>query len=263
MLLKHDISAIPFDKIKNLDTVKDFVSYYKLKNAWSWLADQLYAHLATHKLPSKNQEGQYDGEQYLKMNLTTAWEQGLWRMITKVNRSILVDKQTSPVGLTVCGLIPIYMAAHKKYNGIKYSQWTNIDKMVDNRLFEAMTDSQGMGFVDGSNSLNCYGLGSEELLQLRDLGLNGHSPVTYHTLVGISGTKLKDIPPLARIMLTQIWCAHPINRHELMVLDPHNWDNIPEPLVDVEAMVQLRGTTRNFKETETFDPNVMPWEITK
>jgi hypothetical protein len=82
----------------------------------------------------------------------------------------------------------------------------------------------------------------EELIKIREEGTKEASgkaknPLTCHMLFG-SYQKLSeigDMPKLAKVMMTQIWCAHPANRSRYMVLNPKNWDKMPPVLVDTEV----------------------------
>lgn len=48
-------------------------------------------------------------------------------------------------------------------------------------------------------------------------------------------------------MLTQVWVAHPSLRNEYMVLDPVNWDQMPEPLIPTELH-------------KIITPSKLPWD---
>ena len=97
----------------------------------------------------------------------------------------------------------------------------------------------------------------EDLLQLRDKGLLWRSgpnmgtlrnPLYTHSLYGMKDTDFGEVPDLAQVMLTQIWCAHPENRTKYMVLTPNDWDKIPESLVAPTLFldpVYTTGSTAN------------------
>lgn len=59
-------------------------------------------------------------------------------------------------------------------------------------------------------------------------------PTSSWCLKGIGDTVLGKAPKLVSTMLTQIWVAHPSVRTNYMVLDPYNWDKMPEPLATAE-----------------------------
>jgi hypothetical protein len=43
--------------------------------------------------------------------------------------------------------------------------------------------------------------------------------------------KLAHLPKLTQSMLCQIWLAHPKHRDPLMILDPKNWDLMPQAII--------------------------------
>ena len=57
-------------------------------------------------------------------------------------------------------------------------------------------------------------------------------------------------------MVAQIWLAHPKHRCGDMILDPNDWDNMPQPLIDVD--VGLPSTTN--KVQKSLPSEVMPWD---
>jgi hypothetical protein len=113
---------------------------------------------------------------------------------------------------------------------VGYEQWRGLDNLayvMEPRLLEAVT-------------VVCPSLGSERLLAIRQQGLLQRSGIkagqmkpaeTTWSLTGITDTELGHLPKLTQSLLTQIWLAHPSHRHNLMILDPQNWDRMPEPLI--------------------------------
>jgi hypothetical protein len=72
------------------------------------------------------------------------------------------------------------------------------------------------------------------------------------------GTALAWVPKLTGTMLCQIWVAHPSLRTEYMVLDPVDWDYMPEPLVSPEIFI----TNKAGKSTLTYDASSdLPWNV--
>lgn len=222
---KTDIKLIPFEEIgkgTELD-ILNFISKHQIEESWDWLATQLLAHLAQYSVPSSK-----DGYEFLAYNIgKDPREAGIYKLTACVSRGKLMKVQTSKEHLPVCALVPLYMAAQKQYNNVPYTGWTNIEHLVGKDLYEAMTYELPQ-------------LTSDEILAVREAGLRYYSksgtmkhrnPQTYHTLNNIRNTEIGKMPRLAKVMVTQIWCAHPANRHQYMVLDPNNWDNMPEPLI--------------------------------
>jgi hypothetical protein len=106
----------------------------------------------------------------------------------------------------------------------------------------------------------------EELLEIREMGLvyrtgvkagDPRNPATTYKLYGVQSTAVGGLPELAQTMLTQIWCAHPVNRTKFMVLDPHNWDNIPAPLVSENIFQPATPANTNKYRNDTATD--LPW----
>jgi hypothetical protein len=109
----------------------------------------------------------------------------------------------------------------------------------------------------------------EELLQIRDQGLTFQAgtkrgqtrkPETTYKLYSIQDTQIGKLPLLAQTMLTQTWCAHPVNRTKYMILDPLNWDRLPTPLVteDIFGNSSYQPTTISLVEPKKAVPD-LPW----
>jgi hypothetical protein len=93
---------------------------------------------------------------------------------------------------------------------------------------------------------------AEALLDIRQLGLTIKSgdkmgtlkkPTSAWALSGVQNTEIGLYPKLTQTMLTQIWVAHPSIRNPLMILDPTNWDNMPQPLISHEVLVDTPKKT--------------------
>ncbi len=247
----HDIADIPFEEIEKelgIDVTAeteeqvlvDFIKRYNLGSSWKWLGPQLLAHLATYNVSNAYEEGLIDPLTFLKINVKNhPRERGLWRLITRVTRSKWMTKQTDKEHLPYCALVPLYMAAQKKFNNVPYSAWSilGLQYIVDHALYKAMLPSIGWP--------NQTTLDKQELIEIRNRGLEyaskdgsvkSYNPETYHMLRKLSDTILQGLPSYAVAMLTQIWCAHPSNRHQYMILNPWNWDEMPEPLISTQVL---------------------------
>jgi hypothetical protein len=82
-------------------------------------------------------------------------------------------------------------------------------------------------------------------------------PRWAHKLYGLKSyplaldTKFVELPDYAQAMVAQIWCAHPSNRTEHMILDPNNWDNMPPALLSSDVIPSP-------KKANIFKPNNKP-----
>jgi hypothetical protein len=206
-----------------------------LTNLNTWMLPQILAHYGSWRLV-KNDVGQVLPQETAKQNITTAWHMGLWRVVTRLKRGSLVKLQGSAIGVNYSSLVPIVLAGAKRFQNVPYSRWqlTPDSKLVHQELLEAMFAI----YPD---------LGSDRLLEIREQGLTIKSgakagsvqkATSKWTLTGIQDTELHGLPKLAVTMLAQIWVAHPSLRTELMILDPKNWDNMPEPLLTTEIFQQ-------------------------
>lgn len=91
----------------------------------------------------------------------------------------------------------------------------------------------------------------EELIEFRNQGLTTQSgkdagiqksAISTYGIYGLSKqledgrTGLGSLPQLTRIMLLQTWCAHPSVRSKYSILDPNDWDNMPDPLIEEDVL---------------------------
>lgn len=219
--------------IANENAVVSFAERYAIKESWSWLGPQLIAHLGSYKMAGKL-EGKYNAVEFAQLNIgKDPRELGIYRFITKVARGKLMEKQVLPEHTHYCALVPLYMAAQKKFNNIRYEEWhrERLDILVDKDLFAAMTCEQPVGPVDADELLNIRMAGLSYISKsAKERGATKYyNPETYHALSGVGDSAIGNLPKYAKAMLCQIWCAHPVNRNKYMILDPYAWDNIPEP----------------------------------
>jgi hypothetical protein len=151
----------------------------------------------------------------------------------------------------------------KRMQNIPYETFrglVNLEYVLEPRLLEALDLS-----VD--DLLLCNSLGSHRLLQLRDQGLMQRTGVkagqlkkaeSTWSLTGMAGTEIAHLPKLTQTMLTQIWLAHPSLRTPYMILDPNNWDNLPNPLLTPDIFKAPEPEiTKKQKQEPVVDK--LPW----
>lgn len=228
--------------------VEEFASKWGMKNL-TWFWPQALAHIATWQVDTV--EGQYDPKSLLVKNCKEdMFNKGLYRLCMYNKRGDLLGTQSSGDNRFYCALVPLILAAFKKYKGIKYSQWRaqGLELIVEEKLYEAMH-----GILEAS---------SEDILEARDIGLKIKSgdkigqlrpTLTTYMLYGVGQTVLAELNSLGQIMYTQIWCAHPANRNEYMVLDPSDWDNMPAPLIEADPIAPTAPTARTFLNVSDID----------
>ena len=227
-----------------------------LNRMGSWLLPQLVARFGAWKLVLV--DGSIDVKQTLKYNCEASLEaQACWRL-TRIPRTLLLTKQIALAEYAV--LTPLILAGFKRMQGVGYESWRGLDNLeyvLEPRLYEAVTQT-------------CPDLGSERLLQIRQQGLmtrsgksagQPKSAESTWSLTGISDTELGHLPKLTQSILTQIWLAHPQHRSSLMILDPNNWDRMPEPLIanSVLKTPEPQEIAPLKKNTEETAKTLLPW----
>lgn len=230
--------------------------------SFSWLLPQLYAMIGAFKLP-RNSEGKIDGKRFWSENLdmSNPRNQGIYRFMLLDPRSVLINKQNRANARQYCALVPLVLAAVKQIQNIAYSEWDRdtLQHVVCYSLCEAMLMPR------------CT-LATDIILDLRNQGLmyrtgpntgTTRNASSFFALYGTEDKVFDKLNPLWKVMTTQIWCAHPANRMDCMVLDPGDWDNIPEPLISSEVLMSsTEGTTRKtkVKKEKPMDETELPWD---
>lgn len=228
--MNNKIKTIKFQDFTS--PTEDFLYTNKIdSNMW----ESILAYLASLTKFQYTQEGLIDSRVYISDNFPgDRWHIGLYYFLMSKNRGdIILGQQVKEENLPYCGLVPLVLAAHKKYNDIPYSKWSldGLNIVVNTTLYDVMKLRGTTPDFD-----------PEYLVEVRDIGLvvkTGSKAGTKknpRTNFGLSGiTKIShpifaSLPKMAQVLLTQTWAAHPDNRNKYMVLDINDWDNIPEPL---------------------------------
>lgn len=258
------VVAPEIDKAKlrylaNQEAVKDvWIPKYKLEPILLSVMPQIIAHLG-NKLVRWSEvmtvEGKIDGLKVLRQafDFSSDWEKGLYIFLMLDSRSVYLSTQYKGESRAYCALVPLILYAFKLNQKTKYSQWdrSTLHWVVNRSLCEAMLWEQPTPSRD-------------ELLKARELGLIYQSgakagqmrnPQTTYRLFATKGGALEGYPHLVGAMLTQIWCAHPQNRTQYMVLDPHNWDRMPTPLISENIFASPMPTSLG----STTHSDTMPW----
>lgn len=132
-------------------------------------------------------------------------------------------------------MVPIVLAGFKKYQGIPYSSWSleNLEVLLDQDLAKLVR------VIVPDITLS-------DLLALRNTALTDktgpragipNNPATCTKLNHLADTALGHLPKLAKYMVLQTWACHPSNRNEYMILDPNDWDRVPEPLISKDIFL--------------------------
>jgi hypothetical protein len=175
-------------------------------------------------------------------------DRGLWIFTQLNSRSNWLPAQYKDPGRQWCSLVPLILYAFRLNHSIPYSRWSR----------------EGLGWAVHSNLYSAMlceppQLSREELLEIRSQGLrvksgartgDNRSPATTYRLYGVTHPEFRILPELAQVMLAQIWCAHPENRTKYMILDPKNWDQMPEPLITTDVFVTSGAKTKVAKKDD-------------
>ena len=269
-LKSNYIKDFPFEHYAPLNDsqLEDLAKTHYLTTMNSWMLPQIAQHFGEWDLVF-NAENKVDPNLTARKNITTDWDIGLWKVCCKLKRGSLVKSQINPEFASYSALVPLIMMGAKKYRAVPYQRWdiTPTTKIVDKNLLEAMlyqpdeATQMTTGLEDGEVR---YGLGSDRLYQLREIGLTiktgpkkdtVQSPTSTWCLRGMQNTELHKVPKLVSTMLTQIWVAHPSLRTEYMILDPNAWDWMPPPLVGVDIFKKPET-----KVVDTAASYELPWE---
>ena len=264
-LKKQSITELDHKTIESMTEVElEDYSTKHLQVHHKWLLPQLVAAFGSWQLCFK--DSSIDILATLKHNCEhNSTNTAYWRL-SRVKRSCLITAQTKAPEYAT--LTPLILAGFKRMQGVGYETWRglpNLEYVLEPRLLEAVQ-------VESLNALSALSaLGSDRLLEIRTQGLTQKSgikagqmknPETTWSLTGIQDTEIAHLPKLTQTLLTQIWLAHPQHRNSLMILDPNNWDHLPEPLIanNVFRTPELKETTSLKKDIQGTTKTLLPWK---
>jgi hypothetical protein len=239
-LRKQSLDALELDHLADLPP-EDFsrsVDQLNLQVYSSWLLPQLVAHFGNWKLLG-------DGKSTVKHNCVGKHNIALYRL-SMLRRSQLIKNQTQ--NPEYAQLTPLILLGLKRHQGFSYEQLRELpglNYLLEPQLHEALVLDQ------------LPQLSRTRLLEIRQQGLVymtgkqvGQTRPAESTwkLYGIQGTEIGGIPTLAQTILAQIWLAHPKHRRASMILDLNDWDQMPEPLIDGEVVVQPKTAAASWEK---------------
>lgn len=250
---KNDLTSIPFEKLgfaaranpkDTKELTESFAKKFSLSLRHSWIMPQMVARFGSWK------NYDYDPRATVKHNTEDDFSRGLY-LASMLTRSAIVG-ETLYKSASYNSLVPLILYGFKLYQNIPYSKWSkdSLDIIVNSELCEAMLFDPKTCYINENQTV--ADLSKEDWLTIRDKGLivksgklmgQSKSPISTANLFGLSDLEdcdLSEVPKFARIMYAQIWCAHPANRNSNMILDPSDWDNVPEALVDSEVMLETK-----------------------
>jgi hypothetical protein len=180
----------------------------------------------------------------------------MWKVVHKLRRSSLVKAQSQPQYASYSTLVPLIMSGFKKYQEIPYSKWSQVglDCIMEANLLEAAM----AGTLEDLDDI--------DIMSARDVGLliksgpkagDSNNPLTTWKLTGTKGTAIGHLPTLTQTMLAQIWVAHPSLRSRYMILNPDDWDDMPEPLIATDILASMTSKAKTAEEHKNV--NNLPW----
>ena len=262
-ITKQDIFELDLSGINSMTEteLEQFCETNQLSHFHQWLLPQMVAYFGSWTL-KYTLAGNIDVLATLKHNVGQDPKlQGLWKL-GRVKRSLLVPVMSKAPDYAT--LTPLILMGQKRMCGVDYQQWRmlpNLEYVLEPRLLEAVNLSQ-------DDLELCGSLGSDRLLQLRDQGLMQRTGAkagqlkkaeSTWSLTGMAGTEIAHLPKLTQTMLTQIWLAHPSLRTPYMILDPNNWDNLPNPLLTPDIFKAPETELKKQKPKPEPVVDKLPW----
>ena len=233
-LASLDLEALAYISEADLNNWCQQQNYH---NYTSWMMPQLVSVFGSWKLYN-------DGKTTLQENCKNDFVKGCWRL-SRVQRSILVKNQTREP--EYASFTPLVLLGFKRMQGFQYEQFKKfegLEWLLEPNLYDALVLPESIPSLQ-----------KNRLLEIRQQGLEyrtgpkagqSRKPESTWQLYNIRGTELGDLPKYTQTMLTQCWLAHPQHRRNTMILDPNNWDNMPEPLVEMPIASSVSSKTTSL-----------------
>lgn len=258
---KNDIKAFPFQEYHKLKDgeLEDLASLHSLTSYNLWMLPQMQALFGRFRV-RKDDSGKYLPLAMLGDNIgNDPYMIGLWNVVTKLKRSSLVKAQANAQFSEYSALVPLILAGIRKYQDIPYSAWSTegLEHTMDKNLYEAIT----CGYKND--------ISNERLVELRNQGLQLKSgpklgevkkATSSWCLTGVKHTEIGELPKLAQTMITQIWVAHPSVRSHYMILDPEDWDRVPEVLIGSDVVAKKFYSPEDSMAYQHPEEGANPWD---
>jgi hypothetical protein len=256
---KQELHSIDFSGTEgmNLEAWETWADTMNLSHLHTWLLPQLVAWYGSWTLVYKDDVLDCLGS--IKANCVDQKSKAFY-MLSRIKRSFLVAQQTKAPEYAT--LTPLILMGLKRMQGVDYESWrsaSGLQYILEPRLLEAV-------MLDARDLEICSSLGSERLLEIQVQGLTTKSGKTAGSikpakstwsLTGIQDTEIGHLPKITQTILAQCWLAHPELRTPYMILDPQNWDAMPQPLVSNNIFKVEQLTKKQVTETAS----LMPWDL--
>lgn len=234
-LRKQQLDFLPIGELCNLPEPEFLAKLQEIniKQHQQWMLPQLVHYFSSWRILE-------DGLQTVLDNCKTNLDKSLYRL-TRIARSQLIHNQTKQPEYSQ--LVPIILLAHKQYLGKPYESWRTypkLDLLLEPPIYEAV-------LVEPPE------LDKDTLLALLENGLgysNGkqRSAASAYKVYRLKDSPLANLPHLLQTMLLQNWLCHPQIRHKNMIVNPKNWDQLTEPLVEHQVVIKK-------------DLQLLPWQL--
>lgn len=245
-LKTQKIKDVPFHYLLSPETSHLLVG---LENYKDWLIPQALETIHKMFLLERNEEGLFSATlsfEKTKCALTAdefKWLGGIVTYLTRPIRKETIGNLVQIKNPNLSALVPLVLSAFKMFRKIQYEEWDKADPKL-NIFIDKPLLAAALANIDVSK---------DDLIFFREHSRVVQSGKTVgkvkeltHTvkIISTDNKEFNALPSLAKIMHCQVWVAHPSIRTDLMILDPNNWDNVPETLVEEELK------TTKYKEEE-------------
>ena len=253
-ITKQDINQLDIGHWADLSlsTLEEHARSENLGRFGGWLLPQLVAHFGTWRLHTTIKET-------VLANTENPYNRTLYHL-AMITRSALVPKQI--LEPEYAQLTPLILCGFKRYKGIDYEHWRdqeNLNWILEPKLYEAVVNQPKLDLEES------------RLLELQNQALTiktsrivdkigtQHKASSHYRLSGLMGTELERLPLLYQHMLLQTWLAHPQHRKSTMILNPHNWDSMPKPLVEWQPIVEPQSNKHKRNQKVQGPTHTLPW----
>jgi len=233
-----------------------FATKHKMQANAEWIFSQILAKFSTLPLV-EYEDDTISASELFKEIRKSPFLSGMLLVCKHSTRSTFIKGQTDEKYKNFSSLVPLVMSAFKKYKNIPYSRWDKdeIQYITEAKLAKVMKmETLPDITVDEVLEARLAGLtikSGNKMGELRPLK-------STFTLYIPAGTALDGLEMLAKIMICQTWVAHPSTRTEYMILNPIDWDNMPDPLIGSAVMLKNAVATIRFSPPDT-DLGAIPW----
>lgn len=240
--------------------VEAWVSSNQVNTKWPWLAPQLLAYFGNWRA-YRGEAGKYSPKLTWHHNVVAprdlvALGAGLLAKASRGKLLHALPKGQQQYKSPINPLVPIILGGFKQFQGIDYELWdkAEIEWLVDREIAElAQVEVPPLTITE------VLGLRNRALTpQTGSRAFKTNNPATTAALYHLGDTPIGHLPKLAKHMVLQTWAAHPQHRNTYAILDPQNWDRVPEPLVSTEIFASQPQVLPKNSEAQ-FNVADLPW----